>query len=101
MRLFPLLPASAMSAAASTAHAPRAAPEIEAGRHPSADPHTRSITTAAAEFVRGSERVDDGDGTATIRHDADPHRRVEPTASCGPGDRAWGEARDGGVVEAR
>ena len=99
------LAVAAVLAATHEAQALCAAPEIEGGRYVNVDPNARSITTASLRFVCGSLSRDNGNGTITIAHDADPHWRVALWGSCHPSDCEWGDTRGeigtSGVVEGR
>ncbi|WP_071673291.1 hypothetical protein [Nioella nitratireducens] len=69
------------------------APGIASGRYENVDPNTRSITTANLQFVCGSRHIDNGDGTYTLIHDADPHWTLRLWGACHPSDCDWGTTR--------
>lgn len=92
--------ASAAIAAAAAFFAPQAAQALcaepngpEPGMYENVDSDTRSITRMRVEFVCGSERTRNPDGTGTIRHGADPHWRIWLWGSCSPTDCEWGATR--------
>lgn len=68
-------------------------PTLDTGRYVNIDPATRSVTTVDLEFVCGSLTRDNGDGTATVIHGADPHWTIRLWGSCSPTDCDWGTAR--------
>ncbi len=93
-----LLSALALTAIAAVSGADRAnatcaAPSLGEGRYENVNPNTRSITAASLEFVCGSRQIDNGDGTATLIHDGDPHWNLRLWGSCHPSDCDWGVTR--------